>query len=134
MRRITVSIGRSERESAQISVGAWEVDILRLVHGPQHVQVVGNTTDGNDYPDPQVEFERLCKRYGEDRENGGAPFAAQIFGAMGASRVAELMEHEQAIEDGTYVEPVAAPVAQRQGKQQRKVKVPAAPQAQTIDE
>jgi hypothetical protein len=122
VRRIQVIIVRSERESAALSVGAWEIDILRLVHGAQNVAVGEAITDKSEYPDASTEFDRLCRRYGEDRENGGAPYAAQVFGAMGANRLADLIEREQGIEEGTvdFAPPVVVPPPARKPKKTSK--------------
>ncbi len=123
MRRYRVMISRSERESAVVEVGAWEVDVLRAVHGPSNVSVGEVVTDRQPYPDPVGEFDRLCRRYGSDRENGGAPYAQQVYGGLGADRIRQLIEDEIASEGGKVKQRIAPappsemiPVIRRGGK------------------
>lgn len=140
MRRVNVKIQRSERESVQIQVGAWEVDVVRFVFGPQNVEVGEVVETKGEYPDPTAEFERLSQRYGADRENGGAPFVAQVYGGMGAARLAELIERERAIGVGELEEraaepaPAPAPVASKPVKRVVRPGTPGKPASREVSD
>jgi hypothetical protein len=112
VRLVQVRVTQSEVQSSQLEVGAWEVDVLRVIHGPQNVEVVGESSCKRDYPDPAAELDRLHRRYGARNDEGGTPVnsgVSAVYGVNGAERIAEIIEREQSIEDGTYEEPAPKP-------------------------
>lgn len=138
MRLVQVKITQSEVQSSQLEVGAWEVDVLRMIHGPNNVEIVGESRCKRAYPDPAAELDRLHRRYGARNDEGGTPVnsgVSAVYGLNGADRIAEIIEREQSIEDGTYVAPApkaaraANPAPVRAGK-----KVAGKPQVSEIDE
>lgn len=138
MRVLQVRITRSERESAQIEVGAWEAEVIRYIYGDNNVEVVGKSTDKREYPDPATELDRLHRRYGARNDEGGTPAnnaVAAVYGPMGLERLSEIIEREQQIEEGTYEEPEAKPVRVAKPAPVRAAKKAAGkPQVSEIDE
>lgn len=97
MRLVNLRVTRNEREVMPLTVPSWEVDVVRAVHGPEQVEVMGEIEDAREYPEAGQEYDRLSRRYGVDRdENGqGGPFVAQVYGGNAHQRLAQLIEIER---------------------------------------
>jgi hypothetical protein len=93
LQKQVVHIRMSELASQQLTVGTWEVPILAVVHGG-NLSVVDAVEVDEDAPDAQQEYERLERRYGVDREEGGLPYVAQVYG----QHMAGVQQLQRAIE------------------------------------
>lgn len=109
MRFAKVRVARSEAFVQTVTVGAWEVPLLRAVHGEGTVQIIGEQDDKRrEYPDAATEFERLSTKYGSP---GGSTtsYAQAIYGHDGAGLAKAIAE---AAEDEKNRAPVPVPAAQ----------------------
>lgn len=101
MRRLNVRLTRSENESAQLAIPAWEIPVLQAVHGPEKVEVDedSETFDELPYPNAGQEFDRLSRRYKEDIQSG-VLFVAAIYGQppLGLNKLAEAIAAEKSKE------------------------------------
>ena len=102
-RRIIVDIRRNELHTHRTDVWPWEVPILQFIH-KNDVKEIGEHDVENRVLDPQVEYERLERRYGFDKETHEIRVAA-VYGAgpLGVQRLADAMKRhieEQAEIDG----------------------------------
>lgn len=106
MRRVNVLVERDERLSIPTAVGAWEVPILEYIHGKEKVIVGDSFTDEGDFPNAEVEFDRLSRRYGEDIK-AEKPFVSLVYGQppIGVRELARAIEAEKAAD-----QPVADPL------------------------
>lgn len=85
MRLVEVSITRSEHSTIIEFFGAWEIPVLKAVHGEENVVETGRVKDvDREVPDAKAEFDRLARRYGVDKEDSGQPWASLAYaGARG---------------------------------------------------
>lgn len=84
MKMSVVKVRMSELHTQQLIVGSWEVPVLKAVHGDEFVKEVSAVSQDREPPDAQEEYQRLERRYGLDREQGGLPYVAQVYGQHGA--------------------------------------------------
>lgn len=97
MRYIEVLVNRDERLSIPRQVPAWEVPVLRLVHGEEKIEEREYIdVPQRDYPDAGDEFNRLVQRYGEDVATE-TPFVAMVYGhaPRGVQALAEAIQKER---------------------------------------
>lgn len=83
----TVDIRRSELSVIRVTVTAWELPILKAVHGNLNVTPISESALLAEPPQAEAELERLTGRYGrERREDGsqGVPFAEAVYGQHAA--------------------------------------------------
>jgi hypothetical protein len=98
----------SEAQTRVSEFRPWEVPILQQIHGAELVQVVGEKDYPKiEYPEAQVEYERLGARY-KSPEGSNQPYVELVFG-LGGHNLGRAIEAAQ-IEAGTreaiaYVEP-----------------------------
>jgi len=129
MRRVEVIIRSSETRSASTQVPLWEVDVLKMVHGPEAVTTGEESDCGQEYPDAAAEFDRLARRYAANDE--GNPFVVRIYGS--ASRLGQIIAAVEAGDELGEDEPEVAPIPKRKSGRPRKA--PAADSApESIDE
>ena len=94
IRMVNVLVERSEHLSIPRAIGAWELPVLELVHGPEKVTITkGFVYVDRELPDPQAEFERLDKRY---LEESGQPWVALAYaGARGVKDLEKAIAESQ---------------------------------------
>jgi len=99
MRYAKVLVERSEHLSVPALVLPWEVPILASVHGAEKVSENGFESVDREYPDVDVEFDRLSRRYGEHTESG-VPWVAKVYGEppLGVRALAAAIEDERKAE------------------------------------
>lgn len=102
MKLVKVRVQLNELHAQVLEVGEWEVPILEVVHGSADVEVVGEVEVDRELPDAASEYARLEQRYGRDREEGGLPYVAQVYGQHGAG----VRSLEKAIEGSQPVKTV----------------------------
>ena len=118
IRHVKVQIRRNETVSLVNSFPAWEIPVLKAVHGDDAVEVIGERLVDRPPPDAQDEFVRLNDRYRRARnEDGslGTPFLHQVYGELGVDRLRAAIEDAvtEAPEGDLVgeVEPPKAPIA-----------------------
>lgn len=79
-----VKITRDPHTVYNRSVLAWEIPILEFTFEEGNVIRTGvfERTD-TPYPEPAVEFHRVCSAYGSDPQSG-VPYAASVYGQASA--------------------------------------------------
>jgi hypothetical protein len=93
-----IDIKRSELTTIHREVPAWELPILKAIHGFVNVAVLENTVRDAVVPDAETEFERLKGRYGRSRNEDGSvgmPFVEAVYGQF-ASGVMQLERNMEA--------------------------------------
>lgn len=95
MKYVKVKVIRDNNCVTVRVVPSWEVPVLEQVFGgPEAIQLVDSAAsalqDAKDYPEAPVEFDRLVRRYGADRERG-ITYVAMAYGEgrIGIGRVDE---------------------------------------------
>lgn len=108
MQHVTVKLTRSETESVQLGMPAWEVPVLQMVHGPERVEILEKVEYlDREYPDANSEFDRLQKRYKVDMDTG-TPFVVMVYGhpASGIPKLEELIAKARRAEEAVKTVPV----------------------------
>lgn len=79
-----VKITRDPHTVYNREVLPWEIPVLEFTFEEGNVTHLGKfvRTDTS-YPEPGVEFQRLCMAYGSDPQNG-TPYAASVYGQASA--------------------------------------------------
>jgi hypothetical protein len=106
IKHCNIELRMSELFTRHLCVPAWEVEVLRAVHGEGVNALPGEVLVDRRVPDAADEFRRLLNRYGSARDEGGAvgqPFVALVFGqfGVGTARLAK------AIADATVADETA---------------------------
>lgn len=87
LKRLKVSVRRSELQTTHTDIPAWELPVLRVVYPEKDaVQVLGEIIVNREPPVAQAEFERLQRRYGRienDDGSKGAAYVDAVFGQFG---------------------------------------------------
>lgn len=70
MRYLKVKVRRNECDEIHRSIPPWELPLLQSIH-PTGVTVVGEVEVKRAVPPPEVEYERLGRKYREFRDENG---------------------------------------------------------------
>jgi hypothetical protein len=110
MRRVICNVRHNELLTQKQDYPPWELPILRLIHKDQ-VEELETIQTADPVPDPGIEFERLQRRYGFDKETH-QPRVEIVYGSapLGVQRLAEAMKldlEQQAEADEIMHGPVA---------------------------
>jgi hypothetical protein len=92
IRHITVDIRRNEGATIRNSFAAWEIPVLKVVHGEDAVTVIGEKLVNRDPPEPHDEFTRLNTRYKRGRNDDGSqgtPYVHMVYGELGVAKLAQ---------------------------------------------
>lgn len=92
IRHITVDIRRNEGATIRNSFPAWEIPILKVVHGEDSVTEVGEKLVAREPPEAHDEFTRLNNRYKRSRDEGGqqsTPFTHMVYGELGVQKLSQ---------------------------------------------
>jgi hypothetical protein len=95
IRHITVDIRRNEGATIRNSFPAWEVPILKVVHGEDSVTEIGEKLVNRDPPEAHDEFTRLNNRYKRSRADDGAqgtPYTHQVYGELGVAKLQQAID------------------------------------------
>ncbi len=112
IRHVHVSIRRNEGATINNSFPAWEIPILKVVHGEDAIEVLGEKLVARDPPEPHDEFTRLNTRYKRGRnEDGsqGTPFVHMVYGELGVAKLAAAIE--AAVTEAPDGDLVGAPIS-----------------------
>lgn len=88
---VTVEIRRSELSTIRSTVPAWELPLLRAVHGVANLTPVEEGKKDAPLPETEPEFERLANRYGRERKDDGSvgdPIVEAVYGKFEAGLMA----------------------------------------------
>jgi hypothetical protein len=92
LKYIKAHVRISELHTQPVTVPAWELPILQIVHsGEGDVTVVGENLVDRLPPEANDEFTRLANRYGNTRtEDGsiGVPYVVSVYGQFGIGNAA----------------------------------------------
>lgn len=109
MRFVKVVVERSEHLSIPASVPAWEVPILTLIHGKEKVHESGAVVTVNrEYPEAEVEFDRLQRRYGQFIKDE-VYWVAKVYGEppLGVRALAQAIAEERGKETAEEIDPLS---------------------------
>lgn len=113
IRHVTVDIRRNEGATIRNSFPAWEIPILKVVHGEDSVTEVGEKLVEREPPEAHDEFTRLNNRYKRSRGESGeqsTPFTHMVYGELGVAKLAQAIQAAvAAAPDGDLVgEPISS--------------------------
>lgn len=110
MKMQVVQVRMSELHTQQLTVGAWEVPVLQAVHGSEDVHIIGSVSQDREPPEAAEEYQRLERRYGIDREQGGVSYVAQVYGqhGVGVERLQDAIDRAAAAGKKKQPEPKEA--------------------------
>jgi hypothetical protein len=130
MRYVSVKIRRDVNTVYNRAVPEWEIPVLEQVFGDDgNVEVLAEHTPvDREYPDPEVEAQRLVRRYGEDVSTKVSYFhAAYGGGRVGVNRL------RTAIADAEKAEAAATPKGAKKAKASPAPKRRGRPRAEEVD-
>ncbi len=90
IRHVFVDIRRNEGATIRNSFPAWELPILKVVHGEDSVTEVGEKLVNRDPPEAHDEFTRLNNRYKRSKADDGAqstPYVHMVYGELGVAKL-----------------------------------------------
>ena len=95
MRRMKILVTLDALHKQPAEVPFWELPILRHIHGDASVVELGEMRCDQRVPPPDMEYLRLEKRYGVNKDTR-VPRVAELFGAgqTGVDRLAEAMRDD----------------------------------------
>ncbi len=92
IRHIIVDIRRNEGATIRNSFPAWEIPVLKVVHGEDSVSEIGERLVARDPPEPHDEFTRLNTRYKRSHNDDGSqgtPYTHMVYGELGVAKLAQ---------------------------------------------
>jgi len=95
IRHIFVDIRRNEGATVRNSFPAWEIPILKVVHGDDAIVEMGDKLVDRDPPEAHDEFTRLNTRYKRSRADDGAqstPYVHMVYGELGVAKLAQAIK------------------------------------------
>jgi hypothetical protein len=95
IRHVFVDIRRNEGATIRNSFPAWEIPILKVVHGDDNVTIVSDKLVNREPPEAHDEFTRLNDRYKRSKgEDGspGTPFTHMVYGELGVQRLQQAID------------------------------------------
>jgi hypothetical protein len=101
----TIELRISDHQILRVSVPAWEVPILEVIHNREPMVHIEDYLADRVVPDANDEFQRLATRYRnivEEDGSKGIPFVAAVYGQFGVSKL------ERAIRDAIVTVPAAS--------------------------
>lgn len=90
IRHIFVDIRRNEGATVRNSFPAWEIPILKVVHGEDAITEMGEKLVDREPPEAHDEFTRLNTRYKRSRADDGAqstPYVHMVYGELGVAKL-----------------------------------------------
>ncbi len=95
IRHVYVDIRRNEGATIRNSFPAWELPILKVVHGEDSVTEVGEKLVNRDPPEAHDEFTRLNNRYKRSKDDSGqqgTPYVHMVYGELGVAKLQAAIE------------------------------------------
>jgi hypothetical protein len=95
IRHVYVDIRRNEGATVRNSFPAWEIPILKVVHGEDAITVMGEKLVNREPPEAHDEFTRLNNRYRRgSNEDGsqGTPYVHMVYGELGVQKLQQAIE------------------------------------------
>lgn len=109
MRYERVMIKRDTNTVHNRAVPQWEIPILEFIFEDGNVTPTGVFEEvAGEYPEANVEFNRLTQRYGADPQNG-TPYVAAVYGNAGVGIRALRKAIADAQVDDSEAEPAVKP-------------------------